>query len=292
MKFVITRASPLSTIQDEGRFGYLKYGVSASGPMDKNAYFLGADLLNTNATSAVEFTQAGMDFIYYGEGKRVAFTGGDFSLFINQKEKNWRRVYKLAHDDEIIIKPNSWGNYGYIRFDGELDVKPILGSRATNTIVSLGGFGGNALKVGDEINLLSASIKNKIKSNLSSTQFDNQNNIFHIIWGVHANLFSQQIRDDLISKPFFISSQLNRMGVRLIDKNKIFEGEKILSLVSEPVVCGDIQILGDGVATVLMRDHQPSGGYPRIGTIISSDIDRFAQMRPNSKIFFKSKAVK
>ena len=292
MKFVITRASPLSTIQDEGRFGYLKYGVSASGPMDKNAYFLGADLLNTNATSAVEFTQAGMDFIYYGEGKRVAFTGGDFSLFINQKEKNWRRVYKLAHDDEIIIKPKSWGNYGYIRFDGELDVKPILGSRATNTIVSLGGFGGNALKGGDEINLLSASIKNKIKSNLSSTQFDNQNNIFHIIWGVHANLFSQQIRDDLISKPFFISSQLNRMGVRLIDKNKIFEGEKILSLVSEPVVCGDIQILGDGVATVLMRDHQPSGGYPRIGTIISSDIDRFAQMRPNSKIFFKSKAVK
>ncbi|MFY8031093.1 MAG: hypothetical protein ACOVO5_04605, partial [Devosia sp.] len=62
-------------------------------------------------------------------------------------------------------------------------------------------------------------------------------------------------------------------------------------LVSDPIVCGDIQILGDGTPIVLLRDHQPTGGYPRIGTVISTDLDRFAQLRPGSEVRFTSLTV-
>jgi allophanate hydrolase len=76
------------------------------------------------------------------------------------------------------------------------------------------------------------------------------------------------------------------MGVRLDDVAGVFAETTVLSLVSDAVVAGDIQILGDGTPIVLMRDHQPTGGYPRIGTVIDADLDRFAQMRPGTTLAF------
>ncbi len=68
----------------------------------------------------------------------------------------------------------------------------------------------------------------------------------------------------------------------------MFAASRILSLVSDAIVPGDIQILGDGTPIVLMRDHQPTGGYPRIATIVSADLDRFAQMRPGEAVHFRA----
>jgi multidrug efflux system membrane fusion protein len=82
-----------------------------------------------------------------------------------------------------------------------------------------------------------------------------------------------------------------RMGVRLVDPGAVFSELKQLSLVSDAIVPGDIQILGDGTPIVLMRDHQPTGGYPRIATIVSADLDRFAQMRPGTEIRFRPVAL-
>jgi allophanate hydrolase len=76
------------------------------------------------------------------------------------------------------------------------------------------------------------------------------------------------------------------MGVRLEDPASVFGGSTTLSLVSDAVVAGDIQILGDGTPIVLMRDHQPTGGYPRMATVISVDLDRLAQLRPGSALVF------
>ena len=56
----------------------------------------------------------------------------------------------------------------------------------------------------------------------------------------------------------------------------VLAGAPSLSLVSDAVVAGDVQLLGDGTPIVLMRDHQPTGGYPRIATVISADLDRLA----------------
>jgi allophanate hydrolase len=81
---------------------------------------------------------------------------------------------------------------------------------------------------------------------------------------------------------------MDRMGVRLDDIEGVFADVAGLSLVSDAIVPGDIQILGDGTPVVLMRDHQPTGGYPRIATIISADLDRFAQMRPGTRVTFES----
>jgi allophanate hydrolase subunit 2 len=107
-----------------------------------------------------------------------------------------------------------------------------------------------------------------------------------VVWGLHAEVFDSATRQRFVSEPFVVSTQLDRMGVRLADRGGVFGGSRILSLVSDAVVPGDVQILGDGTPIVLMRDHQPTGGYPRIATIVSADLDRLAQVRPGSEVRF------
>jgi allophanate hydrolase subunit 2 len=94
------------------------------------------------------------------------------------------------------------------------------------------------------------------------------------------------VRQAFAENGFVVSMHLDRMGVRLGDPAGVFAGAPILSLVSDAIVPGDIQILGDGTPIVLMRDHQPTGGYPRIATVISADLDRFAQLRPGTQLAF------
>lgn len=284
----ITRAGPLVTVQDTGRQGHFADGISASGPMDISAFVSAGEFLGTKATSGLEITTAGIAFMLAGKGISAAFAGGDFALAINGKPRNWNAAYKLKSGDEVDIKPGPAGNYGYVRFNADLDVPLVLNSRATNLIVGVGGHEGRALKPGDTLELLPVEKASEPTTTRTSGPADGP---IRFIWGIHADNFAPEVRALFISVPFSISIKLDRMGVRLGDPDEIFSSAQILSLVSDPIVPGDIQILGDGTPIVLMRDHQPTGGYPRIATVISADLDRFAQLRPGAKVQFEPVTV-
>ena len=49
-------------------------------------------------------------------------------------------------------------------------------------------------------------------------------------------------------------------------------------LLSTAVTRGTLQLTPSGQLIVLMADHQTTGGYPRIGTVISADMPSLAQM--------------
>jgi len=108
-----------------------------------------------------------------------------------------------------------------------------------------------------------------------------------VLWGLHADQFDTGVQAAFARSAFRVSSNLDRMGVRLLDPARVFHAQRRLTLVSDAIVPGDIQILGDGTPTVLMRDHQPTGGYARIATIVTADLDRFAQLRPGSEVRFR-----
>ena len=74
------------------------------------------------------------------------------------------------------------------------------------------------------------------------------------------------------------------MGFRLEGK-PLFLLNKT-ELVSSAVDFGTIQLLPDGQMIVLMADHQTTGGYPRLGNIISIDLPLIAQLGANDKIGF------
>jgi allophanate hydrolase subunit 2 len=108
-----------------------------------------------------------------------------------------------------------------------------------------------------------------------------------VVWGLHADLFDPAVRGRFAEEAFTVSNRLDRMGARLTDRGGVFLSTPPLSLVSDAIVPGDIQILGDDTPIVLLRDHQPTGGYPRIATVITADLDRFAQLRPGTEVRFE-----
>jgi len=276
----ISRAGPLCTLQDAGRFGMLAQGISASGPMDRAAFSTAGGLLSQAGSTGIELTTAGIAFRIEGQ-LRVGCAGGDFTLTVNGKPRQWPAELGLNEGDEVDITPGSSGNYGYLRFDREIDVPVLLGSRSTNLTVGLGGFKGRALRPGDRIGLGEPGM---IAAHPSLPQSEGP---IRVMWGLHADLFDSAARNALATSAFIISTGLDRMGVRLIDAQQIFRTQRRLSLVSDAIVPGDIQILGDGTPIVLMRDHQPTGGYPRIATVVSADLDRFAQLRPGTEFRFR-----
>ncbi len=284
MKIDITRAGPLATVQDRGRHGHFADGISASGPMDAAGFVRAAQLAETAADTGLEITMAGIAFTYTGKALKAGFAGGAFTLAINGKPEQWNAAYTLETGDKIDIKPGPAGNYGYIRFGAELDVPVVIGSRATNLIVGLGGFEGRALRPGDSLSLVPAS--GEILHAAETPVAPAPEAAIRFVWGIDADRFPAETLHAFTQSSFTISTKLDRMGVRLEDRDAVFTNARILSLVSDAIVPGDIQILGDGTPIVLMRDHQPTGGYPRIATLISADLDRFAQLRPGTKVQF------
>ena len=79
----------------------------------------------------------------------------------------------------------------------------------------------------------------------------------------------------------------NRMGVRLEQDGPGFEAEAALSVLSEVIVPGDVQVTGDGTPFVLLSECQTTGGYPRIGSVLPCDLPRVAQARPGAALRFR-----
>lgn len=287
-RLLILRTGPLATIQDEGRPGNLIHGVSASGPMDRAAYAQAQSLVGQPCGAAIEFSSLGLRFKYKGEGCTAGFSGGAFTLSVKGVPQTWPTALPLVDGDVVEVTTGPWGNYGYVRFDQQLDCQIVMGSRATNAVVGLGGFRGNALVEGDEIDLLPIS-KPSDQVGVAPKPFkpERLGDPIRFIWGLHADLFTEKVRSAFIASDFQVSARMDRMGVRLNDISGVFSDTTALSLVSDAVVPGDIQILGDGTPIILLRDHQPTGGYPRIATVITAELDRVAQIRPGKSIRFQ-----
>jgi biotin-dependent carboxylase-like uncharacterized protein len=258
----------------------LAHGISASGPMDRAAFDIAGIMLKRAGSAGIEFTRAGLSFSADGS-MRAAGAGGEFKVVVNGHARKWPARLGLNEGDTVEITPGSAGNYGYLRFECEMDIPAVLGSRSTNVAVGLGGFKGRALRAGDRI-AFGAEGEPVDARELKPTEGP-----IRILWGIHADLFDNAVRQHFATAAFQVSPNLDRMGVKLIDPTAIFANQRRLNLVSDAIVPGDIQILGDGTPIVLMRDHQPTGGYPRIGTVVSADLDRFAQLRPGTEVRFR-----
>ncbi|MHA6299278.1 5-oxoprolinase subunit C family protein [Devosia sp. CAU 1758] len=284
----VLRASPLCTIQDLGRPGLLAHGISASGPMDLSAHALAGMLTGAAGEAGIEITRAGIDFRLELGDLPTGWAGGQFSVAINGAAQLWPGNAVLRAGDVVSITPGPAGNYGYLRFGPRLDLNPVMGSHATSTRAKLGGHGGRALVAGDVLTFVG---RGGIGAQTGLVAMAMADGPIRFTWGLHAEYFSPQLRQTFTEAEFRVSPMMDRMGVRLVDRAGVFAGASILSLVSDPILPGDIQILGDGTPIVLMRDHQPTGGYPRIGTIVTADLDRFAQIRAGQPIAFTPVSV-
>ena len=75
----VLRAGPGATVQDGGRFGFLRYGVTPAGPMDWTAFRTANFALgNDDRAAAIEVSTGGLEVVCEGAPLWVAFAGGAF----------------------------------------------------------------------------------------------------------------------------------------------------------------------------------------------------------------------
>jgi len=281
VEFSISFAGPLVTFQDIGRPGNMRYGVSASGPMDIVSFeAANAVLGNDTKQTAIEISLGGLILQCHEGSITLAITGGDFLIeYQGQKISSWT-VLTLQKGERLSVRAGKSGSWAYLAFSGKLNVKDWLNSSSTH---STSGFGGGVLKTGQKFTLTDASNQeNRIGPILKPNFYTND--LIHAVLGPQDQYFMNTAIKIFSNSIFKVSDNYDRMGMQLTGPK--LELKSALSIPSEPVVKGSIQVSGDGIPTILLADHQTTGGYPKIATVISSDINRLVQFRSNQSVEF------
>ncbi|MGJ8622489.1 MAG: biotin-dependent carboxyltransferase family protein [Yoonia sp.] len=279
--FSVTFAGPLVTVQDAGRPGNMRYGVPASGPMDRLAFAAAhAALGNAPGLAGVEISLGGLMLQCTQGSVTVAITGGDFTVeHGGQKTTSWT-ILTISKGERLAIRAGKAGSWAYLAFAGHLASTAWLGHQATH---ASSGFGGGAIRSGDTLLVQEAAVReDRLGAIPQPTQMPE--GPIRVVTGPQDQHFAGDAVERFLSEPFTVTDSYDRMGMRL-DGPKL-ELDGALSIPSEPIVRGSVQVAGDGVPTVLLADHQTTGGYPKIATVISCDTDRLAQFRAGQKLRF------
>ncbi|MEO7310280.1 MAG: biotin-dependent carboxyltransferase family protein [Chitinophagaceae bacterium] len=270
----------LDTIQDAGRKGFAAQGINVNGPMDAYAMQTANALVGNDLAEAVIEMHFPAASIQFDQPALVAFSGADFDAAIDDADVPPNKPVLVPPGAVLHFRKKIQGARIYLAVHGGFALTPWLNSVATNLVATAGGATGKKLAKGDTIalkkNIRYAGDQLKIfpwRADTISAYMDAH--YFYFIKGPEWGWLSQESQHLLLQEPFTIAPQSDRMAIRL-------QGEKMVAsntqeLVSAAVTMGTIQLLPSGGLLVLMADHQTTGGYPRVGTIISAHLPKLAQ---------------
>lgn len=282
--FKVAFAGPLVSVQDAGRRGMMRYGVPASGPMDRHAFAIANRALGNPAGAAgVEVSMGGLVLDCIAGACGLAIAGAGFIVECDGVKLGSWITLPIRAGQRLTIRPGPWGSWTYLAFAGELTATEWLGSVATHT---LSGLGGGTLTAGQEITVRDTSLPSDAPNALPCPVWARPRPQLHVTLGPQDRYFSAQTIADFLSQPFHTTAAFDRMGTRL--RGPLLAPEAALGIPSEPILRGSVQVSGDGVATILLADHQTSGGYPKIATVVSGDLDEFVQLRPGNALRFQA----
>lgn len=275
----------LTTIQDLGRFGYQSYGVPQSGAMDSFAFSLGNIALgNPENCPGLECTVSG-PALEMQDDEILCITGGDMGATVNGDPcPMWRTVH-VKKGSVLRFQGLKSGCRTYICFRGGIRCPSVLGSASTFLKASMGGLDGRELRPGDFLFIEGGPAGYKELAVPYALRADIVNSReIRVLMGPQDDLFSARTVGDFLRSQYRVGVQADRMGCRLSGPAVKCGGT--LSVFSQGTPLGGIQIDGEGVPIVLLRDRQTVGGYPVIATVISVDVDLFAQLKPGDIVHF------
>lgn len=282
---VIERPGLASTLQDFGRFGYQRFGISASGAMDLDAMRIANALAgNPPDKVVIEMAMTGLSATVVGGPCRLALAGATMPVSVNGRAVASWRAYALEDGDRIDIGAATDGVYACLAVAGGLAVAPTLGSLSTHTRSSIGGFEGRALRPGDRLPLAATSLAAGPILGLAEADRPRRTGPIRVVLGPQDDHFTAAGIETFLSAGFRVSPRADRMGMQL--EGPAIEHGAGFNIISDGIANGSIQVPGHGAPLVLLADRQTTGGYPKIATVIGPDLPRVAQSRPGETIRF------
>ncbi|MCJ2065025.1 biotin-dependent carboxyltransferase family protein [Methylobacterium sp. J-088] len=287
---VIAAAGPGITLQDSGRNGYLRYGITAAGPMDPLLHAT-ANRAAGNAldATAIEISTGGVTLSAEGGAIGLALIAPGFRVALDGAALPDRTAVTLEAGRTLVVRAGDAGSWGYCAVSGRIAVAPVLGSTATHTRSGLGGLDGRGLSAGDRLPVDETRSGDVAPQRLVMPWLDRDPRVIRVVLGPQDDYFAADQIDAFLAGPWTISPRGDRMAC-FLDGTPLTHA-KGHDIVSDGVAMGAIQVPGNGLPIVLMADRQSTGGYPKIATVIGPDLGRLAQVRGGARIAFRQVTV-
>ena len=291
MEFVrIKKPGLLTTVQDLGRPNYRKYGVSVSGVMDQYSFRI-ANLLvgNKENEAGLEVTLIGPT-LEFTEDVFFTITGANLTPSLNNVEIPMWSVVRAKEGDILRFGQCVYGCRAYIAFSGGIDVPEVMDSKSTFLIGNYGGFKGRALAKDDVLTLKDPvyNIPYRRLRSIDIPDFAVKRKV-RFIGGPHENEFESHSVDTFLTTAYTLSNSSDRMGYRL--EGEVLQHKRQADIFSDFIAVGTIQVPGSGLPIIHMADCGTSGGYTKMGVVISCDIPYVAQLKPGDQINFEKVSV-
>jgi len=294
MNLRIIKAGVLDTVQDMGRYGWQHLGVNPGGAMDKLSAKVANILAGNDCGEAVVELHFPASSFFFEQPALIALSGADFSATVNGDEVPMLHPIMVSKYSILQFHKISFGARAYLAVNGGLDVPEWLNSYSTHLKAGAGGVKGRPLQNDDDISLKKHT---DLCTILGKKEFivlpwkadtawdDHGTEDIYLLAGNEFNMLSDDSKELFIRQSYTITTQSDRMGYQI-------KGEPIFADPNEEVISsgvnfGTIQLLPGGQLTILMADHQTTGGYPRLAHVISAHHYKLAQMKPGDAIRFQ-----
>ncbi len=283
----------LTTVQDLGRPGYERYGIPVSGAMDFFALRVANGLVgNPPGAAGLEITLVG-PVLAATEPCLIAVTGADLTFQVDGREMPmWMSVF-VRRGSVISFGGRRRGCRAYLAIAGGIEVPPILGSRSTYLPGRFGGLDGRSLQPGDRLPIgpvsghLPEQAGRRSPPHLIPAWDDSPT--VRVVPGPQDDHFIPEGLETFFRSEYQILPTSDRMGYRL---EGLPVAHRRAEIISDGVPPGAVQIPPDGQPLVMMVDHQTTGGYPKIATVITADLPLLAQCVPGeSRVRFRAVRV-
>jgi 5-oxoprolinase (ATP-hydrolysing) subunit C len=282
-RLVVVSIGPASSVQDGGRHGAQRYGLTTSGAMDRLALAAANTLVgNAPFAATIEIGPFAAAFTATGGAVRVALSGAARNIDIGGRALAIDTSMTVAEGETLTLGFARGGAFSYLAIEGGIAGEEMFGSLAVNARAGLGSPYPRPLQAGDEFEAKAASGDAERRIELP----DAGSGPIRVVLGPQDDEFSDEAKALFLDSDWEISSTSDRMGYRL--EGPVIKHLHGHNIVSDGTVDGSIQVPGSGAPIVLMPDRGTTGGYPKIATVISADLGRLAQISPGTVFRFKA----
>ena len=273
-----------TTVQDLGRQGHLSSGVPVGGVMDRSSCRIANWLVgNDDQAPVLELTITGPE-IQFDNECQIAITGADMSPSINGVPVRSYETLFIEAGSSLKFGALISGCRTYLAVRGDWSIPQWLNSFSASSHSSEELTPASVIQKGSSIEI---SKKKAIKHRYFATQLisriTSDINV-GVVVGPEYESISERVKEQFFSLKHTIGRDSNRMGYRL---TTVLANFKIKDeVISSGVLPGTIQITSSGQPIILMADAHTTGGYPRLGNVLTPHLDLLAQLKPGDQVSF------
>lgn len=284
----IVSAGFAPTLQDFGRPQVQHLGVPPSGALDPVALRIANALVGNPAdTAAIELRVMGPTIEIEADSVRLALVGTGAAVEIVGDRKVEAPSYqsiRLTRGRRLRIGSLADTGVAYLAIEGGFALDPVYDSLSTYTRARIGGLDGRALRDGDVLPLRAGAVEERAERRCADRSWFHESGPVRVMLGPQDDYFTAASVAAFFATEYRITREADRMGMRL--DGPALAHARGHDIVSDGIATGAIQVPGNGRPIVLLADHQTTGGYPKLGTVISTDVPRLGRLRPGDALRF------